>query len=259
MNSENFSNYIIYVDESGDHALESIDKEYPIFVLAFCIFHKKTYSESTIKKLKEVKFKYFGHDMVILHEHDIRKDKGFFRKFNNKVIKEAFINDLTKIIEEENFTIIATAIKKGELYSKNNSPYNIALKYCMERAYKFLESKKEHNKITHIVVEQRGLKEDKELELEFRRICDGNNYQNTNMNFQIVMSNKLSNSAGLQLADLVARPIGIKTLRPEKENRAFEIIKSKFHKNEQGNFDGIGFKVFPKSLNIAEMFDEIED
>ena len=73
------------------------------------------------------------------------------------------------------------------------------------------------------------------------------------------MSNKMSNSAGLQLADLVARPIGIKTLRPEKENRAFEVAKSKFHKSECGNFDGVGFKIFPKSQNISEIFDIIEN
>jgi len=36
----NFSDYIIYVDESGDHGLERIDPEFPIFVLAFCIIRK---------------------------------------------------------------------------------------------------------------------------------------------------------------------------------------------------------------------------
>lgn len=247
MHQENFSNYIIYVDESGDHSLDSIDKEYPIFVLAFCIFNKKTYSQSAIQKLKEIKFKYFGHDMVILHEREIRKDKGLFKKFNNKERKQVFIDDLTKIIEEEDFTIIATVIKKEDLNGKNNNPYDIALKYCMERAYKFLKNRNEHNKITHIVVEQRGLREDRDLELEFRRIRDGDNYRNEKMNFEIIMSNKMSNSAGLQLADLVARPIGIKTLRPEKENRAFEVIKAKFHKDKNDNFDGVGFKIFPKN------------
>ncbi|HFD87807.1 MAG TPA: DUF3800 domain-containing protein, partial [Gammaproteobacteria bacterium] len=32
------SEYIVFVDESGDHGLRSIDEAYPIFVLAFCIF-----------------------------------------------------------------------------------------------------------------------------------------------------------------------------------------------------------------------------
>lgn len=41
-----FSKYIVYVDESGDHSLNSVDANYPIFVLAFCVFHKRHYSEA---------------------------------------------------------------------------------------------------------------------------------------------------------------------------------------------------------------------
>jgi hypothetical protein len=36
-----FSTYIVYVDESGDHSLNTVDENYPVFVLAFCIFHKR--------------------------------------------------------------------------------------------------------------------------------------------------------------------------------------------------------------------------
>lgn len=36
-------------------------------------------------------------------------------------------------------------------------------------------------------------------------------------------------SSGLQLTDLVTRPIGLKTLGPEQENRAFEVLEPKFH------------------------------
>ena len=32
-------------DESGDDSLASIDAEYPVFVLALCVFHKRRYSE----------------------------------------------------------------------------------------------------------------------------------------------------------------------------------------------------------------------
>ena len=37
--SDQFSRYIVYADESGDHGPASL--EYPIFVLAFCIFDKE--------------------------------------------------------------------------------------------------------------------------------------------------------------------------------------------------------------------------
>lgn len=38
-----FGKYIVYVDESGDHSLQSIDENCPIFLLAFCVFHKRYY------------------------------------------------------------------------------------------------------------------------------------------------------------------------------------------------------------------------
>ena len=240
-----YSDFIIYVDESGDHSLTSIDDGYPIFVLAFCIFDKESYSKNAVKKLKEFKFKHFGHDMVILHENEIRRDKGFFRNLKSKEQKENFLGELTTIIEEEDFTIVATVIKKKDLYSQNHSPYDITLKYCMERAYKFLKERGQDDKTTHIVVEQRGRKEDTELELEFRRICDGNNFQSMQLPFEIIMANKQSNSAGLQLADLVARPIGLSIFKPSQENRAYDIIKTKFHKKINRDFDGVGLKVFP--------------
>ena len=36
-----YSDYSIYVDESGDYGLERINAEYPLFVLAFCLVSKE--------------------------------------------------------------------------------------------------------------------------------------------------------------------------------------------------------------------------
>jgi hypothetical protein len=67
--------YIVFVDESGDHGLESIDPNYPVFVLAFCLFSKEDYACSAVPAVLRFKFKHFGPDKVILHEHDIVKNK----------------------------------------------------------------------------------------------------------------------------------------------------------------------------------------
>ncbi|PPB74326.1 DUF3800 domain-containing protein [Campylobacter hyointestinalis] len=243
-----FSNYIVYVDESGDHSLTNINKDFPVFVLAFCIFKKDSYANDTVLKLKKFKFKHFGHDMIVLHENEIRRDKGDFAILNTKERKEAFIFELTKIIEEEEFTIISTVINKQKLINKYNrpkNPYNIALKFCLERLYHFLKSKNEVERITHIIVEQRGEKEDKDLELEFMKVCSGSNFLDIRLPFEIVLSNKKSNSAGLQLADLIARPIGLKIFKEKQENRAFEILKNKFYQNGNKQIEGSGLKIFP--------------
>jgi hypothetical protein len=36
-----FDDYIVFVDESGDHGMASIDPDYPMFVIAFCLFEKE--------------------------------------------------------------------------------------------------------------------------------------------------------------------------------------------------------------------------
>lgn len=120
----------------------------------------------------------------------------------------------------------------------------------MESLYGFLTEKGEADKKTHIVVECRGNKEDKELELEFRRICDGNNRLGIHLPFDILFADKKVMSSGLQLADLVARPIGLKTLRPEQANRAFEVLEKKFYcdggREAVGKgFEGVGMKIYP--------------
>jgi len=56
---------------------------------------------------------------------------------------------------------------------------------------------------------------------------------------------KASNSTGLQLADLVARSIGIKVLRPTQPNRAYDIVEKKFRRSPNGDSKGWGLKVFP--------------
>ena len=67
-----FSDYIVYADESGDHSLVSINPEHPVFVLAFCLVHKSTYVEQIVPAFLRLKFEFWGHDSVVLHSHERR-------------------------------------------------------------------------------------------------------------------------------------------------------------------------------------------
>lgn len=61
----------------------------------------------------------------------------------------------------------------------------------------------------------------------------------------ILMADKKSISTGLQLADLVARPIGLRVLRPDQPNRAFDALEPKLRRGTGGRVRGFGLKVFP--------------
>ncbi len=251
---ENYSDFVVYVDESGDHSLLSIDKTYPVFVLAFCVFDKRQYANQVVPSVENFKFDYFGHDLVILHERDIRKRLGDFAMLSSSKIKyHTFMQNLSEVMTKSPYYVISSVIDKQELnrkVSEQEHPYHIALQVCLERLYEFLLEQGQTNKMTHIVVEKRGRKEDAELELEFRRICGGENQFNKPLPFMIRLADKKTNSSGLQFADMVARPIGVHYLNPKQDNRAFEILVEKFVKDNNQNYMGTGLNLYPRTARL---------
>ena len=252
-----FSDYVVYVDESGDHSLTSINPDYPVFVLAFCIMHKRHYAERVIPSVEKFKFNYFGHDAIVLHEHEIRKQTGDFVMLTDQTLRASFMNDFSRIMEVNNYVVVACVIDKERLKETKSpqeggqNPYHIALDFCLDGLYDFLEEKNQLALRTHVLVECRGKKEDKELELEFRRLCDGNQHKGVPLPFEVVFLDKKTNAVGLQLADLIARPIGVHYLRPGQSNRAFEIIEQKIlcrgGRQQLGeDYEGYGLKFVPQ-------------
>jgi len=241
------SDYIVFVDESGDHSLEAINPEWPLFVLSFCIFPVAAYVGHVTPEIRRLKFETFGHDMVILHEHDIRKKKGAFAQLN-KEARESFLNRLTEIIAAVDMTMIAVVIDKVQhkaKYSAPIHPYHLAMQFGLERVAHFLALKGQKDGETTVVCEARGAREDADLELEFRRVCDGANRSERPYPLRIVIADKKTNSEGLQLADLTARPAGLSVLRPGQPNRAWEVLKGKLFTGSAGCVTGNGLKVFP--------------
>jgi hypothetical protein len=242
-----FSDYIVYADESGDHSLTSIDRQFPVFVLAFCLVHKPAYIDQVVPAFQRFKFEFWGHDGVVLHGHDIRKAQGDFNILLNATTRKRFFERLNGVIEATEFTIIAAVIDKQrhfEEYTPAN-PYEIALAFCMVRLQACLGDRGRADRMTHVLVECRGKAEDAKLELEFRRICAGHNALGPMPNLDIRFVDKKHNSTGLQLADLVAHPIGRHAINPDQPNRAYDILEPKFGRGRDGKVKGHGLKIFP--------------
>lgn len=232
-----FSDYIVFVDESGDHDLSKVDEQFPVFCLSFCIIKKSDYISTISPALQKIKFDFWGHDHVIFHEHDIRKEKGYFGILRaDKNIRENFYVRLNDMLDTAPFKIISSLIDKKRLlqkYTQPFNPYELAVLFCMERLQEFLLSMGEVNTIVPILFEARGRKEDDTLELEFRRICDNQTnwgYRSPDFkkfSYQLIFAQKSLNLPGLQIADMVARPIALNYLRPTQENRAYKMITRK--------------------------------
>lgn len=244
-----YSDYIIYADESGDPNPASVDRNYSVFVLNFCVFRKDDYAASALPAVAAFKFAHFGHDMVVLHENEIRLQKPPFVFLRDERKRDLFMEGMARIIREVDFTIIAVVVDKRRLgyrYVLATEVYELALGACIERLHRFLGARGEGNRMAHIVIESRGKGGDGELENAFQRIRHGKNPEDkTKTGLEIRFADKKANSTGLQIADLTARPIGVHFIKPEQSNRAWDSLQPKLLRSPKGDVDGWGLTMLP--------------
>lgn len=232
-----FSDFIIYVDESGSPNLQADAADFPVFVLIFLIVRKDHYVGSLVPSVQRLKFDFLGHDQIILHERDIRRQSGAFAFLQtDAALRTAFLDRVTEIVEAADVQVACAIIDKPQLqkrYAKPWDPYELALTFCMERAAAVLFENDQAGREVTVVFEARGSKEDQLLELEFHRIANGNprlgksSLPITSMQWKPLFIDKRANSSGLQMADLMARPLGLQRLRPDQANRAAAVARSK--------------------------------
>ena len=231
-----FSQYIVYADESGSPHLEADAKEFPIFVLVFVLLNKRRYAFDVEPQIKMLKFDYIGHDQLILHERDIRRQAGAFAFLQvSEERRAAFLGRISSIIDSTEMEICAAIIDKSKWKPHHVDfwePYERAVGLCIVAVAEALVLKGETDTEVTIVFESRGKKEDQLLELEIYRMARAERFVEptsaaAGFTFRPVFVDKKSNSAGLQLADLAARPLGLDYLKPGQANRASDLLKTK--------------------------------
>lgn len=246
-----YSDYIIYADESGDPNPTSVDSDYPVFVLNFCVFRKDVYADSVLPAVAGFKFAHFGHDMVVLHEHDIRRRNLPFTFLQDEHNRTEFMEGLSGIIAVMDFTIIATVIDKRRIAEQQTATadlYELSFGSCLTQAHDFLQSHGQYGKGVHIVMERRGIREDNRLEREFQRTQERATSANEPLSgFEIIFADKKTNSTGLQIADLTARPIGRHFVAPEQPNRAWNLLSPKLFNGSNPDSDERGLTVLPET------------
>lgn len=232
-----FSDYIVFADESGDHGLVTIDPQFPVFALVFCVFEKQRYVDEVEPAFRRLKFKWFGHDAAILHEREVRKQMPPFDFLRTDVAtRDAFMADVNAIMGDVPFHAYVSVIDKARLrqrYPEPHNPYDLAMLFCMEKLSNRLVVDGQRDRLTHVLFEGRGRAEDAQLELEFRRVTANQrqwgwrkvNFRRTPL--EPVFVPKAANLAGHQLTDLIARPLALRALRPEQPNRAAELVNNR--------------------------------
>jgi hypothetical protein len=242
--------YFLFIDESGDHGLVTLDASFPVFLLCGMLTSEENYI-AIKEEINTIKHTFWGKKEVILHSRDIRKCDKEFQILFDLELKSNFYTLINKVIEDSKYRILASAINKAKYiktYGKlSNDVYELALSFIIERAVFCLDEVKGVSKHLEIIIEKRGKNEDKKLEEHFQRlIARGTGFVSAErlqeVQLKITFKDKKENINGLQMTDLIAYPIARYVIEPKRVNLAFDKLESKIYKKNGKRY---GLKIFP--------------
>lgn len=197
--------------------------EYPVFVLAFCIFEIHAYVYDIQPEVNRLKFEFFGQDLVIFHESEIRRKTGAFRELNDPVLREKFLDSLTQLMAQLEFKIVPVVEQLDSVRDPSRDNYSVSAVAGINKCLAWLNQTGSSNDEVLFVFESRGATEDKKLADDLHEIFWHANAPAIRWMF----IQKSFASTGLEIADLVARPIGLASIRPNQANRSFHAISKK--------------------------------
>lgn len=239
---------LLFLDESGDHSLEVIDKDYPVFVLGGVVIDRTYYRSVVEPGIRNLKEEYFEEE-VVLHTTDILRGKNGFEVLNDSRTRQSFYEALNSLMRDFEYMVIACAIKKEDHLAKYGpraaDPYSYALEIIVERFVR------EIGDVDHggmIFAEKRRPDLDHELEMTWRSLrergCDHASAREVDGRIiDLSLKDKRVNMVGLELADLVVSPVG-RMVIGKPTHKDWEIVESKFRR-VNGRYLGYGLKILP--------------
>ena len=211
--------------------------------------YAETVAEDCVRTFKE---RLFGDASIILHTSDVVRNREPFGRMKEQRFRERFYKELNALMASLDFQVVACVIRKDAHAARYGlaaiDPYMLSLHILVER-FCFEIGDAEAGGL--ILAERRNPTLDHELELAFLDLkVRGTRYlQAAQIERRIAglsLRSKSENIAGLQLADLVASPIGRHVLG-KRDHKDYRTIESKFRRGQGGQREGYGLIVLPKN------------
>ena len=209
--------YRLYVDESGDHTYNQLEKPQARYLgLTGIIIEGNYYKTKLSPELMDLTEAHFPCDSpdepTILHREDIIYRKGAFGRLCDERCKLAWEEAWLEFLKCHTFRIISVVVDKKYHQAQYQvvamHPYHLCLMFILERYCAFLRIRGSKG---DVLAESRGGKEDSALKQAYLNLWSGGTYyrssgfiQSTLTSKNIKLKKKDRNIAGLQLADLLA-------------------------------------------------------
>lgn len=249
---------LLCIDETGDHSLAIIDRSYPIFVLVGIIVDQQYHDTVLSQMLDEVKQRHFGTTDIILHSQEMTHPQTAknpaYLKFLDTDFRKSFYKSIEQMLQKAEISIVACVIMKDRHFANYGlgarDPYLLSFDNLINRLVFDLD----HDEQGQIIAESRNGILDNQLEIAYlqNRVEGTSKVRAAELKLKLESSiqfkNKADNTAGIQLADIVASPIARYHLgKPERQGQqiSYESVLSKV-RNINGRWENIGISVIPK-------------
>lgn len=180
---------------------------------------------------KAYKLRLFGNESAPLHERDIRRGDGAFRRLAGPQARAEAEQQLRNLLRELPFSIVAVGVRKDRfvaLRGRSATPYE---RWFVEAILAYL-SVMPGVGVTlppaEIVVDSRGEKEDRQLRSAVDSLIRADALAMSSARFQIRFARKAEIEVGVEIADLIANPIARRVLNEEHPMVPFQLLEPKF-------------------------------
>ena len=209
-----FTKYRMYVDESGTHSYsvaDAVSKRYLALVgVVIREDHNRDHLNPLLQNLKSLLTR-DPDERITLHRQEIANRQGVYsalmdsalEKRWNKIILEG-IADLEFVL----FTVVLDKRSHKRRYQRPMHPYHYCFSILLECCVDYLLS---HNGVGDVMVEGRGKEEDSQLVQEYKTAYNIGSASYDSVAFRKALTSrhlkirsKVSGIAGLELADLLA-------------------------------------------------------
>lgn len=255
----------MYLDEVGNADMKaSPDPNHRYLSLTGILMDLDYVHDVVSPFLEGIKRRFFAShcdEPIILHRKELINKNYPFSALREPAIEAAFNQELLFFLETAEYVVLTATIDKHEHLRRYSGwhfhPYHYCQEVILERYAKWMNRRDLRGDVWG---ESRGKKEDAALKDSFARICRQGSSQTAARVFSCIcrqdikLRRKADNTAGLQLADLVAHPsfkvmLAKKNAESLPENFGGKVGRilesSKYDRSPAGQVEGWGRKWLP--------------
>src|ERR1051325_8645462 len=99
--------YLLFIDESGTHDLNTVDPKWPVFVLVGLLIGEQYYQRTLVPRVKALKAKFALDATIVLHSRHIRRCEGAFAFLHDPAVRSEFHASIDAVVRMSRFRLFA--------------------------------------------------------------------------------------------------------------------------------------------------------